>query len=748
MAGRDITEGRATRAIAVDVGVVASGSIWQNTESAYDVAIGGKPFFYAISNERPYIRQTAPYRKEQFDNSAEPGEQSLTGWWIRSQSSFHNGDGIIFYDTTAGEEEVSNRFADSKGVNVWTKGEVTLLKNSTPIGYSPDALASNGRSNQYFDTIEWTTSGTKYEGILYVDNFILAKVDEAGTVTNFHALDPAVDDQVYAATNDGEFAYWVTNVVSGGGSKLSMYKKSLNLTSATTAVTQMFEVNGIDVTNAVLEYTKERIVAAINDKIYEIAPTATALPTAVYTHPSTTHVWSSITSSGPAIYVAGWNGLVSTIVKFTLSTLGVMPTLTSAITAAELPIGEQVYKIKYYLGYLIIGTNKGVRVATVSDQDGSITYGQLIFETTQPVFDFAVRDKFIWCASGTTDGFSGLIRIDLSAEIGPLVFAYANDLYSADDLTSLFPTTALGFLGNTDRLLWVNAANMENTITNKELTDDVATLTTGTAHGYKVGDIVFVSGVDATFDGTPTITGGKVITGVPTTTTFTYDKVAADVSSTAVSPVGAVIRGGTGYIESATDLIPTGYLTTGFIRYNTLEPKNFKRLIGRGDFAFGSMTLEIVDRNGVEYDLISYDSSVPAVEVTTNTPATAQEYVAYKFLLFRDGDDNTKGPVFKGYQAKATIATPRQRVIRFPVFNYDTETDRYNVVTGYEGRAQDRLLELENVEEDGDVLTWQDFTTGESRQVVIEQISFSRETPPDKRFSGFGGVITMTIRTV
>jgi hypothetical protein len=748
MAGRDITEGRASRAIAVDVGVVSSGSIWQNTESAYDVAIGGKPFFYAISNERPYIRQTAPYRKEQFDNSAEPGEQSLTGWWIRSQSSFHNGDGIIFYDTTAGEEEVANRFADSKGVNVWTKGEVTLLKNSTPIGYSPDALASNGRSNQYFDTIEWTTSGTKYEGILYVDNFILAKVDEAGTVTNFHDLDPAVDDQVYAATNDGEFAYWVTNVVSGGGSKLSMYKKSLNLTSATTAVTQMFEVNGIDVTNAVLEYTKERIVAAINNKIYEIAPTATALPTAVYTHPSTTHVWSSITSSGPAIYVAGWNGLVSTIVKFTLSTLGVMPTLTSAITAAELPIGEQVYKIKYYLGYLIIGTNKGVRVATVSDQDGSITYGQLIFETTQPVFDFAVRDKFIWCASGTTDGFSGLIRIDLSAEIGPLVFAYANDLYSADDLTSIFPTTALGFLGNTDRLLWVNAANMENTITNKELTDDVATLTTGTAHGYKVGDIVFVSGVDATFDGTPTITGGKVITGVPTTTTFTYDKVAADVSSTAVSPVGAVIRGGTGYIESATDLIPTGYLTTGFIRYNTLEPKNFKRLIGRGDFAFGSMTLEIVDRNGVEYDLISYDASVPAVEVTTNTPATAQEYVAYKFLLFRDGDDNTKGPVFKGYQAKATIATPRQRVIRFPVFNYDTETDRYNVVTGYEGRAQDRLLELENVEEDGDVLTWQDFTTGESRQVVIEQISFSRETPPDKRFSGFGGVITMTIRTV
>ena len=40
MANRDITEGRASRAIAVDVGVVATSAIWQNTDIAYDVAIG------------------------------------------------------------------------------------------------------------------------------------------------------------------------------------------------------------------------------------------------------------------------------------------------------------------------------------------------------------------------------------------------------------------------------------------------------------------------------------------------------------------------------------------------------------------------------------------------------------------------------------------------------------------------------------------------------------------------------------
>jgi hypothetical protein len=116
---RDITEGRGSatanigRAIAVDLGITSSSSVWTNTDIAFDVALGGMPFIYAISDERQYIRQTAPYSKDKFDNSAEPGEQSLTGWWLRSQSSFHNGTGIKFYDPSAGEATVSYRFNDS-----------------------------------------------------------------------------------------------------------------------------------------------------------------------------------------------------------------------------------------------------------------------------------------------------------------------------------------------------------------------------------------------------------------------------------------------------------------------------------------------------------------------------------------------------------------------------------------------------------------------------------------------------------
>jgi hypothetical protein len=237
---------------------------------------------------------------------------------------------------------------------------------------------------------------------------------------------------------------------------------------------------------------------------------------------------------------------------------------------------------------------------------------------------------------------------------------------------------------------------------------------------------------------------------------FAYDLIASGATSTAVgvaflgnSDRAAFVVAGDGiWMEKNGTRVTSGYLQTGFIRYNTLEPKNFKRLIGRGDFTKGSVSLNTVDEDGTEYSVITYDSSVPSVEVTTSQPANAQEYLAYKFVLFRDASNATLSPVFEGYQAKATIATPRQRVIRFPVYCFDVETDKYNVLTGYEGRAKDRINTLESIEEGGDVLTFQDLITGEFRQCVIEQIQFNRLTPPDRGFSGFGGILTITIRTV
>lgn len=73
----------------------------------------------------------------------------------------------------------------------------------------------------------------------------------------------------------------------------------------------------------------------------------------------------------------------------------------------------------------------------------------------------------------------------------------------------------------------LNVSPEIRTVTNKQLTSNVATLTTAADHQLLSGMQIQVAGVDATFNGTYTITG------TPTSTTLTYIKTASNVLSTA-----------------------------------------------------------------------------------------------------------------------------------------------------------------------------------------------------------------------
>ena len=134
-------------------------------------------------------------------------------------------------------------------------------------------------------------------------------------------------------------------------------------------------------------------------------------------------------------------------------------------------------------------------------------------------------------------------------------YSYARSSYS--------PTGLKGFYR------WF--ADSTKAVNNKALTSNVATLTTSAAHGFEVGQSVTVSGVDATFNGTYTITA------VPSSTTFRYAKTASDVASAAVSPVGSVLRN-RGYLE-VTDFASQGstsaYNVPGNEDYNADLPVDF-----------------------------------------------------------------------------------------------------------------------------------------------------------------------------
>jgi hypothetical protein len=623
---------------------------------------------------------------------------------------------------------------------VWTKGQVTLLKDvvSTHITTGPVTGSDHQHVNQHARSIQWNSTngillhdeydvdkvfptitvsisnkaltsnvatltttavhglsvnmqitisgvGSPFDGeytitgVPTTTTFTYAKTASnvastavspvgTGTASVFHFIDynTGSAEPVYAICDDGVYAYWVTNANVSGTQRLHMYKKLLT-DNTTTIPSPMFTANSITIVYAAMEFVKDRIVLCVNNAVYEISPNATSLPTAVYTNPNTNYHYTSISASGPAIYTAGHSGIYSTIQKYTLTTGGAMPTLTQASVAAELPPGEIVEKLYYYLGYMVIGTSRGVRVSTVNDQDGSLAYGPVIFESNQPVYDFCGRDRFIWCAAGIGSIDGGLVRIDLGQTIldEPLRFAYANDLQVSQSETHY--TTSVAFIGTTNQLAFTTAHNSTN---------------------------------------------------------------------------GAI------YLESPTVLRSSGYLTTGAIRYGTLEPKNFKFIRGRGDFTNGAMDIQTIGPDDTTYTVITYSSTAGTPEAATTYPEGAQEYVSYKFTLSRSASNTSLGPIFKGYQAKALPATKRQRLIQFPVWCFDVETDRYGVQTGYENRAWERIQVLEAIEAAGDIVNVQDFTTGERIQALIERINFSRRTPPSGKFDGFGGLLSITVRTV
>jgi hypothetical protein len=135
-------------------------------------------------------------------------------------------------------------------------------------------------------------------------------------------------------------------------------------------------------------------------------------------------------------------------------------------------------------------------------------------------------------------------------------------------------------------------------------------------------------------------------------------------------------------------------------------------------------------------------------DINVNYPQSAQEYLGFQFTLTRSATDVSKGPLFTGYQLKSLPAIPRQRLIQYPLSCYDHETDHFGVEIGYEGSAFYRMSQLEAVENVGDTIKVQDFRTGESYIGLIEEMDFVNRTPSDKRFTGFGGSLLITIRTV
>lgn len=378
---------------------------------AYDVAINGMGFVTAISPQTPFARQTAQYRKEQFDAADEAGEQSLDFWWLRSQSSFHGGAGLLYFESPGNDDPISRvRFDSSRNVDVWTPGKVTRLPDTELVvssGSTCGGLVGARRSTDNYAVVAFGTALKAY------------KITDAGSTSTItytwggsNAIQSLASDGMnyYAAETGGIYSGPIDN--SGSGTKL--------WNSGTLAA---------------VGWVKQRLVAGINNVIYELVGGAPpTLPTAKYTHPNTDWRWTAFAESPTGILAAGYSGDESAIFSFELNSSGVVPTLTSGVIAARMPLGERVYAMFPYAGATIgIGTSKGVRVGTFSDA-GDLSYGPISVTMDTACHALTGRGDFLYAsATAYQDDESGLVRVDLGTEIdqgGHL--AYASDILTPD----------------------------------------------------------------------------------------------------------------------------------------------------------------------------------------------------------------------------------------------------------------------------------------------------------------------------
>jgi len=612
----------------LDIGIAYSSSLTSYSLGAfsYEWAIAGQPFLGIPSDEFPLTRAFTASNKEQFDNQRDPGEQSLTGWWLRSQRDFSGGAGITFLEP-ASDERTMRRFSSSVGVDVWTPGEFKLLRS----------MSAGDTSTGSCRAVSVVSGGTNY--VYHTTN---NKVYRNNGSTSTEIAGWTNLPSWLVSTGDGVWGFHSSGIDFSAGSGTTAASKWTGASSAGKGW-----------------WVKQRLIAAYGPALYELGGfTGGALPTALYTHPQSGWTWSAAVDTPGAILVAGYSGNASTIYKFTVDEAdGTLPTLSAAVTVAELPVGEYVTGLFAYLGaYLVIGTNKGVRVGQVSD-NGQVTYGPLTYTSADPVEFFCGQDRFVFAGvKNAIDGKSGVIRIDLSD------------------------------LDQTGRAAWAN---------------DVSTGTTGTVDGV-------------------CLLGSS-------------DRVCVGVNAKGL------------YVTSASTLASSGTLTTGQVRYNTLENKSFRFLNVRrfGDLK-GTVNVKTVQAHGTEADLYTFPEGSANVEIQV-VPSAPIESLGLKFTLTRSAGDSTKGPVIRGWQFKALPAVPRKQLWRIPLLCFDQETDRFGQKTGYPGYGITRWQNLRNALIEGTPVVLQDFLAKETYTVLIEDLQLAQTSPPRQQ-SGLGGVLVVTCR--
>lgn len=354
----------------------------------YDYDIGGIFFLSAASDELPYQRALADIRKEQIDTSPNPGDNSLEGWWVRSQTDWSLGAGQEVMEPID-TEGVDRRYLSSAGVDTMSSpGHLSLLPkpSSASLGTASTEAKIVAIPNGYI-----VASGTT---VTRVVSGVSTSATAAGNVTGLCIAGPNV------------------LVASSGRIEWAPVSGAFTLTTG-------FTCTGIPR----MWWVKSRILIAVGPELHEnpgsviTGSTNLDAATPLYDMKDSTAQIVSAASTPTSILLAVAATSGSTIQALTLDTDGTLPSTTAPVIVAEFPVSETLYDVATYLGtYVGISTSRGIRIGTLS-QSGGLAYGPLLGSPVAATQDhvFTSYDRFLhYPVADAGDGRGGLVRIDLS----------------------------------------------------------------------------------------------------------------------------------------------------------------------------------------------------------------------------------------------------------------------------------------------------------------------------------------------
>lgn len=391
-----------------------------STAEYLPVSIDGTSFMVDVEG---YSRTTIPVLREQRDTSDEAGEQQLnTQMWIRSQTDWSYGAGQQYLDNADSDRR---RFYTSSGVDVWTKGEVSLLPKTVDKGNTGNDVIMKVFVANDVDYM-YVASGTD---LYYSTNFDA----ESPTWTAVTAL--ATPLTIVDFTSDG------ATIFISYGSAAKPHTTTIGTTTQPSALT------GHSARPDVLRFVSGRLIEADANHIAELdaagQPISGSLDFEGIEHAL---VWVDMCAGPTGVYAAANTDDIGSIFFCSTGTDGL---LNQPAQVADLPRGETINAIESYGGLLIMATSKGLRVA-VMNQDGSVSYGPVI-DNGGEAYSLATGDRFVWF--GTASG--QVYRADLSVFTDTLVPAWATDVVSVE----ASPGNVTWVARVDDKTYFVDAAN-------------------------------------------------------------------------------------------------------------------------------------------------------------------------------------------------------------------------------------------------------------------------------------------------